>query len=94
MLSLLGAPSWAGPKQRGGATDQAVLSALLDPEAHGLPAGLVLHTHALAASSRAWQRSQAGFRTRVTVGVPAAGGKGALATVRAFVMQHGLQEVG
>jgi hypothetical protein len=81
-------------KQRGGATHQAVLFALLHPEAHDLPAGLQLHAHALAASSRAWQRSQTGFRTRVTVGVPAAGGEGALGTVRAFVMQHGLQEVG
>ncbi|KAJ1411189.1 hypothetical protein B484DRAFT_435660, partial [Ochromonadaceae sp. CCMP2298] len=79
-------------KRRDGATHQAVLSALLHPEAHGLPAGLVLHAEALTASSRAWQRSQAGFRTRITVVGPGGDGEGALEG--ALLLQHGLQEVG
>eukprot|EP00601_Ochromonadales_sp_CCMP2298_P030007 CAMPEP_0173327572 /NCGR_PEP_ID=MMETSP1144-20121109/1681_1 /TAXON_ID=483371 /ORGANISM="non described non described, Strain CCMP2298" /LENGTH=115 /DNA_ID=CAMNT_0014271979 /DNA_START=66 /DNA_END=409 /DNA_ORIENTATION=- len=51
-------------KLRNGATHQGALYAFLNPEAHGLPAGLELHAQAIAASSRSWQRSRAGFRAR------------------------------
>ncbi|KAJ1414981.1 hypothetical protein B484DRAFT_401610 [Ochromonadaceae sp. CCMP2298] len=80
-------------KLRNGATHQGVLFALLNPEAHGLPAGLELHAQAIAASSRSWQHSQAGFRARVTVVCPGGGGEGAQGTVLAFLLQNGLQEV-
>jgi hypothetical protein len=81
-------------KLRNGATHQGALYALLNPEAHGLPAGLELHAEAITASSRSWQRSQAGFRALVTVVGQGGGGEAVLEMVRAYLLQHGLQIVG